>query len=85
MTWEFFSSYLFGVLKASCTWMTISFSRSRKFSVTVLLMMFTMPSAYTVPPSMSTIRGFGLLILFWRSYVSGSYCFCFFLYLQMHV
>jgi hypothetical protein len=41
-----FWSYLFGVLKASWTRITIFFSRLGKFSVVTLLNVFSMPLAY---------------------------------------
>jgi hypothetical protein len=38
---------LFGVFKASCTWMIHSISRLGKFSAIILLSILSMPLAYT--------------------------------------
>jgi hypothetical protein len=83
MTWR--GSCLFGLLKDSSTWMTIYFSRFRRFSTITLLNIFSMPAAYTSSPSsMSMTCSFGLLTVYLRSacYVVTS---LFFLYLHLNI
>jgi hypothetical protein len=60
-----FWSSLFGVLKASCTWITIYFFKFRKFYIIILLNMLLLPlSCIFSLLSKPTIHRLGLLIVF---------------------
>ena len=65
-----FWSSLFGVLKASCMFIGISFFRLEKFSSIILLKIFTDPLSWE--SSLSSIPiflRFGLLIVSWTSWM----------------
>jgi hypothetical protein len=67
-----FWTCLFGVLKASYTWMTTSFLRSGKYFSINLLNMFSMPLAHT-SSSMAMISRFGLSMVLQKSCIFLSY------------
>jgi hypothetical protein len=57
-------SYLFGILKASCSLMAMCFSRLGKFSAINLLNMFPVHLAYACSSFNPMIHRFGILIVF---------------------
>jgi hypothetical protein len=64
MMWRGSLLILFGALKDSCTWMSISFPRFGKFSAIISLNMFSMPSVYiSVPLSIPQMWSHDLLIM----------------------